>query len=60
MFCDVSLVHVDNLKANFKWLEFLFGLKINYSKCEMIGVHMEDNTIILLANAFGCTVGKLP
>ena len=60
MFCDASLVQVYNLEVILKWLGFLFGLKINYGKCEMIGVRMEDSNVTLLADVFGCRVGKLP
>ena len=38
LFCDASLDHLQNLKCILKWFEFLSGLKINYDKCELIGV----------------------
>ena len=43
-----------------KWFEFLSGLKINYDKCELIGVQTENNHVAFLADVFGCKVGKLP
>ena len=42
-----------------KWYEMLSGLKINYGKCEFLGVRMEENYVISLANAFGCKAGTL-
>eukprot|EP00268_Persea_americana_P066079 TRINITY_DN8921_c2_g1_i1.p1 TRINITY_DN8921_c2_g1~~TRINITY_DN8921_c2_g1_i1.p1 ORF type:complete len:104 (+),score=24.64 TRINITY_DN8921_c2_g1_i1:824-1135(+) len=50
LFCDASLARVYNLKVILKWFEFLSGLKMNYGKCEMIGVWMEDSNVTLLAN----------
>ena len=49
-----------NLKFILKWFEKLSGPKINYGKCEMIVVRMEDRNVALLASAFGCKVGKVP
>lgn len=43
-----------------KWFELLSGLKINYEKCELIGVRVADSLLVSLANAFGCKVGKFP
>ena len=60
IFCDASLVQVNNLKIILKWFEMLSGLKINYEKCEFIGVLMEVSHVDFSANVFGCKVGKLP
>ena len=40
--------------------EVLLGLKINYGKCEFIGVWMEVNQVDFFANVFGCKARKLP
>ena len=59
-FCDTSMTWVIIVKFILKWFEKLSGRQINYGKCEMIGVRMEDINVALLASAFGCKVGKLP
>lgn len=51
---------VDNLKHVLKWFELLSGLKINYDKCEFVGVHLEQSQLASLAKKFGCEIGKLP
>eukprot|EP00268_Persea_americana_P043743 TRINITY_DN4402_c0_g1_i1.p1 TRINITY_DN4402_c0_g1~~TRINITY_DN4402_c0_g1_i1.p1 ORF type:complete len:267 (+),score=37.38 TRINITY_DN4402_c0_g1_i1:1657-2457(+) len=60
IFCDASLAQVNNLKIILKWFEVLSGLKINYEKCEFIGVQMDLSQVDYLANIFGCKDGKLP
>ena len=51
---------VDTLQLLLKWFEFLSGLKINFGKCELIGVRTSESEVISFARAFGCKVGKLP
>lgn len=51
---------MDTLKYIFKWFEWLLGLKVNYGKCEFIGIRLEDSHFASLANVFGYRVGKLP
>ena len=60
LFCGASLDHLQNLRCILKCFEFLSSLKINYDKCELIGVRTESSHIAFLANVFGCKVGKLP
>ena len=60
IFFDASPDEVQTLKLILKWFEFLSGLRINYEKCEFIGVWLVANQFVSLENAFGCRVGKLP
>ena len=60
IFCDASLNQVESLKFILKWFEWHSGLKINYGKCELIGVQFTNNHVVSLANAFGRRAGKLP
>lgn len=60
IFCDASFSQVENLKMILKWFEWLSGLKINYGKCELIGVKVDGSQVDYLANVFGCKVGNLP
>eukprot|EP00268_Persea_americana_P028829 TRINITY_DN27957_c0_g1_i1.p1 TRINITY_DN27957_c0_g1~~TRINITY_DN27957_c0_g1_i1.p1 ORF type:complete len:198 (+),score=28.97 TRINITY_DN27957_c0_g1_i1:182-775(+) len=60
IFCDASLEQVERLKFILRWFEMLSGLKINYGKCELIGIRLEDNHVNFLANTFGRKVGRFP
>ena len=43
MFCDASLDQLQNLKCILNRFEFLLGLKINYDKCELIGIQTKES-----------------
>ena len=60
IFCNASSDQVDNLKFLLQWFEMFSGLKINYDKCELIGVQTDESHVTALAHSFGCKVGKLP
>ena len=53
-------MQVNNLKLILKWFELLLGLKINYEKCELMGIYLEQSLLASLAKRFGCKIGKLP
>lgn len=38
----------------------MFGLKINYGKCEMNGIRIDTNMLNAMANIFGYKVGHIP
>lgn len=38
IFCDVNVEQVDKLKMILLWFELFSRLKINYRKCEIMGV----------------------
>lgn len=38
----------------------IFGLKINYDKCELVGIRLATSDNQLMADLFGCKVGTLP
>lgn len=40
--------------------ELISGLKINYVKCELLGIKLDALYEFSLTNAFGCKVGKFP
>ena len=57
---DAYLDQVNCLKNILRWFEMLSGLKINFGKCELISICMEEYNVKNLANVFGCKVGRLP
>eukprot|EP00268_Persea_americana_P000319 TRINITY_DN10118_c1_g1_i6.p1 TRINITY_DN10118_c1_g1~~TRINITY_DN10118_c1_g1_i6.p1 ORF type:complete len:139 (-),score=26.71 TRINITY_DN10118_c1_g1_i6:302-718(-) len=60
IFCDANSAEGGNLKSILKWFESLLGLKINYGKCELVGIRLEKSHLDSLAAAFGCNVGEFP
>lgn len=44
--CDAKIKKVLNFKAILRWFEFISGLKINYDRCELIGIRT-DTTLTL-------------
>lgn len=60
IFCNGRLDEVVNLKYILKWFEICSGLKVNYDKCEMMGIRMDYDSINSLAGVFGYKVGCLP
>jgi hypothetical protein len=65
-FADDTLLFLSASESNIqvlRWLlidfENLFGLKINYAKCEMIPFNISKDMGIHLASQFGCKVGSL-
>lgn len=58
--CDAKIKKVLNFKAILRWFEFISGLKINYDRCELIGIRTDTTLTFASASAFGCKVGNLP
>jgi hypothetical protein len=48
------------LKLLLVGFEYLSGLKINYSKSEMIPLNLTETESYRLANVIGCKIGILP
>lgn len=60
VFCDGSKEEVDALKGVLRWFEIVSSLKINYSKCALLGVCMDLDEVSSFASMFGCIVGNFP
>lgn len=45
VFCGSYMDEIDSLKAILRWFELISGLKINYAKCEMVGIRMDDGLL---------------
>jgi hypothetical protein len=48
------------LKALLNNFEESSGLKVNYRKSQMIPINVQHDTMLILANTFGCQIGSLP
>lgn len=60
LFSSQDEVDLRYLLMVFKNFEYASGLNLNYSKSELLGVAMDDNTIIFMADIFGCKIGNWP
>lgn len=49
-----------NLKLQLYMYEVMSGLKINFSKSEVMMVRQEDSKNVEFSNMFNCTIGKWP
>jgi hypothetical protein len=50
----------DNLKCMPTWYEQLFGIRINYSKSELIPLGLDDQETAAFTQAFCLSVGTFP
>lgn len=57
--CYGSIEEVHVLKRFLHWFEIVSGLKINYSKCEMLGLRMDTSAVSAFCFSFGCKVKSL-
>jgi hypothetical protein len=55
--CPRQLLALKNLLETFA---LATGLRVNYSKSCLMPVNVDDQTLLNLANTFGCAVGSLP
>ncbi|CAL8157493.1 unnamed protein product [Prunus armeniaca] len=50
----------NNLLQILEVLYFASGMKINKSKCSLVGINLDDGRLNELAGAWGCEVGAWP
>jgi hypothetical protein len=47
-----------------KWIlsrfEMMSGMRINYSKSELVPMNLEDHVVANISDIFGCPVGAFP
>ena len=55
-----SATQLSHLSDLLRYYTMFTGLRINYAKSMMIPINASEDTINLLANQFGCTIGKFP
>lgn len=60
IFCDANEEEVRNAKAIIWCFEAMSGLKVNFFKSGVIGVGVEENRVMPLADIMGCRVSSLP
>jgi Reverse transcriptase (RNA-dependent DNA polymerase) len=60
LFLEASESVIHALRWMLIGFENLSGMKINFSKCEMIPLNLNENEGHQLASIFGCRIGSLP
>ncbi|KAL8527230.1 hypothetical protein ACS0TY_005201 [Phlomoides rotata] len=54
------MVNAWTMKRILRNLELLSGLKVNFDKCSLFGVNVDDSRLWEMADILGCGVGSLP
>lgn len=60
IFCGNDEDQIRYVKATLLCFEAVSGLKINFSKSEVIGIRMDKSLLHKFARIMGCKVGELP
>lgn len=60
LFLDPNPDYAKNLKWLLACFEKLSGMRINYDKCELVAINLEENVINTLSQIFCCKVGGFP
>ena len=60
LFLDPDIDHAKNLRWLLACFENLSGLKINYDKCEVVPVNMNEDDAKILSQIFHCKLGDFP
>lgn len=60
IFCEAKSNEVETPKFILRWFSLCSSLKINYDKCEMYGIRLDNSSLHALATSFGCKVGYFP
>ena len=60
LFLDKNLQHASNLKMILSCFEQVSGMRINYSKSELIPINMEMEETVCFIQTLGCTEGAFP
>ncbi|KAJ4747435.1 RNA-directed DNA polymerase (reverse transcriptase)-related family protein [Rhynchospora pubera] len=59
-FLQANVYNIEHVKWAMLLFEALTGIKINFSKTELIGINIDESLCHHLAQVFGCKVGSLP
>ena len=60
LFLDPDIDHAKNLKWLLACFENLSGLKINYDKCELVPINVDEASAKILSQIFCCKIGTFP
>lgn len=58
VFVKPELEGITNLKSILKIVEVISGLKVNWGKCGIVSIHVEESFLSSLADSLGCKVEK--
>jgi hypothetical protein len=60
IFIDKDLEKAGNLKWILSCFELMSGMRINYTKSELVPMNLEEQEIVGIVEIFGCPVGAFP
>ena len=60
LFLDNDSTHASNLKTVLTWFEQVSGMRINYSKSELIPINMDDQELADFLSILVCNKGNFP
>ena len=60
LFLDKNLDYANNLKMVLHCFEQVSGMRINYSKSELIPINCEEEDLSTFFDSLGCSQGKFP
>ena len=60
LFLEDNLDKASNMKTILQCFEQVSGMRINYSKSELITLEMDSDRASTFADIFSCVIGKLP
>lgn len=58
--CNASPANIMSIKRILKNFELLSGLKVNFQKCNLMGINIDRDCLEASASYLGCTVGEIP
>lgn len=58
--CSGKQKNVRAIKQVLRNFELISGLKVNFNKCCLVGLNIEEEAVSTFASYLGCSVGKVP
>lgn len=53
-------LNIEAMKRILRCFEMLSGVKVNFQKCNIFGVNIDNNRLEGMANTLGCATGSVP
>jgi hypothetical protein len=60
LFLENSLQSIINLKWILACFKHMFGMRINFHKCDLVPINVDDNHAQLIAQSLSCKLGYFP
>lgn len=60
LICEAEEVQVKNIKSILLCFEAILSMKVNFFKSGLLGVRVDDRSLHMFAEIWGCKVGSFP